>query len=84
MKNMAVKKIKSTSDDLQERRRHEAEKWKMWKEMMILYLDLAMKTEREKRQKILCIIDEEGRTVHRTWFFSKAQQDKVAPLLTKF
>ncbi|KAK3774900.1 hypothetical protein RRG08_007258 [Elysia crispata] len=44
---------------------HLAKRWKAWKETMVLYINLAMKsnTEKERYQAVLHIIGEEGRAM---------------------
>ncbi|KAK3775954.1 hypothetical protein RRG08_043639 [Elysia crispata] len=65
---------------------HLAKRWKAWNETMVLYINLAMKsnTEKERYQAVLYIIGEEGRAMHKTWIFPEEEQEKVEPLLKKF
>ena len=63
-----------------------SERWRVWQENIELYIDLAMKShkEKEKYNAALYIIGEEGRKIHSTWTFPEAGRDKVKPLLKKF
>ncbi|MCG7876437.1 MAG: RNase H-like domain-containing protein [Candidatus Thiodiazotropha endolucinida] len=63
-----------------------AERWKMWKQTVQLYLDVAMadKSEKEQCKALLYIIGKDGREIYNTFVLQEAEQDKLAPLLTKF
>ena len=63
-----------------------AERWKMWKQTVELYLDVTMsgKPEPEKCKAFLCVIGKEGREIFNTFVFPEEEKDKFTPLLAKF
>ena len=63
-----------------------AERWRMWKQTVELYLDVTMsgKPEPEKCKAFLYVIGKEGREIFNTFVFPEEEKDKFTPLLTKF
>ncbi|CAC5373079.1 unnamed protein product [Mytilus coruscus] len=63
-----------------------SQKWKIWKQTMNLYLEVAMgeKTEKEQCRVILYVIGLEGREIYNTFNFGENEADILDVLLKKF
>ena len=61
--------------------------WRIWREEMELYLDVAMpdKSDKEKAKAFLYIIGQQGREIYRTMEFTTEAKDRtIKELLDKF
>lgn len=63
-----------------------SERWKIWRQTMELYLDVAMSAadEKDKCKTLLYVIGQDGRDIFNTFTIPGDDKDKINPLLLKF